>query len=190
MKKVITLHKRQQGYTLIIAIVLMLVMAFAAVAAIQTSGMDASINNQTLSRAQALQAAKGAINHCRTQLLTDKTLVKVIADTGVDGVSWMNSASWEPSNTNLNTLNTVPIFSTVQTSQIASTAPPPVCLIENVTTFTQDSSGPDPAGNNKDLVAYKITARGYSPNYTQDGSGTQLSGSQVWLQSVVIRMTI
>ena len=179
MKKMVTLNKRQQGYALVIAIILMLVMAFAALAAVQTSGMDSSINNNTRARVQALQAAEGAINYCRTQVLNGPVPVNIIADTGDDALSWMASGSW--SSSGVNVLNTVPVFSATQTSTLSTTAPNPFCLIENVTTFTRNNSG------GLMLVAYKITARGYSPNYQEDGTGTQLTGSQVWLQSIVVR---
>ena len=186
MKKVVTLNKRQQGYALVIAIILMLVMAFAALAAVQTSGMDNSVNNNTRARVQALQAAEGVMNYCRTQLLNgptaaNPTLMKVIADTGDDALNWMASGSWSSGNPMLNTLESMPIFTAAQTNTLSSAAPDPVCLIEDVTTFTQNNS----AGLM--LVAYKITARGYSPNYQEDGTGTQLTGSQGWLQSIVVR---
>ena len=184
MKKVVTLNKRQQGYALVIAIILMLVMAFAALAAVQTSGMDNSINNNTRARVQALQAAEGAMNYCRTQALDGPVPMNIIPDAGDEGLKWRAAGSWSSTNPMLNTLDTLPVFSNTQTSTLsalAPAAPKPVCLIENVTTFTQNNS----AGMM--LVAYKITARGYSPNYQEDGTGTQLTGSQVWLQSVVVR---
>ena len=180
MKKVMTLGKRQQGYALVVAIMLMLVMAFAALAAVRTSGMDNSINNNTRARVQALQAAEGAMNYCRTQVLNGPAPINIVADTGDDAVSWMASGSWLPGNPDLNTLS-ISIFTDTQTSTLQTTAPNPVCLIENVTTFSRNNSG------GLMLVAYKITARGFSPNYQEDLTGTQLTGSQVWLQTIVVR---
>lgn len=173
----------QQGYILVIALVLILVMAFSALSTARLAGVDNLVNSNTRSRVQALQAAESALAYCRSQLRLDGgSAVNIIADDGNEGLAWKDASTWGD-DSKINVVTPDKVFNALQTSTLKTGVTSPVCVIENVTTFTQNNSSLD-----QTVVAYKITVRGYSPNYTVDSSGTQVSGAQAWLQVVVARM--
>lgn len=185
MKLVIKISKNsaQQGFVLIIAMVLMVVMAFSAIAAVRVSGVDSLANENARTRAQAMQAAKTAVAFCKSEVFSNGPGLNIIEDSGNEGFEWKKAATWAEA-TKVNKLTQEKAFSDLQVSEIATTIRLPECVIENVTEFVQENSDKD-----QKIVAYKITARGYSPNYTADNTtGITTSGSQVWLQVVIARM--
>ena len=181
---VVVLKKKlkQEGFILVIALILMLVMVFAAVAAIRLSGLDNQANSNTRSKLQAIQAAETAISYCKTEVFSGTPGINVIADLEDEGFEWKKAEVWADAG-KINKLAQEDAFHSLQTDQIQTSIYLPECVIEDVSTFTQENSD-----KGQKVAAYKITARGYSPNYTADSSGVQVSGAQVWLQVVVARL--
>lgn len=177
MRKLST-YQHQQGVIIIIALVLMVAMAVSAVAVIRLSRMDELVNNNTRARTIALQSAQAALDYCRTRIFSNLSVVKIlpsVSDTN-EGTAWQTMSNWTADNTNQ-------IPTNYMGSEIAYRKFPD-CMIEDITPFINSNTPPEMELNK--FAGYRITARGFSPNYAQDGD-FQTAGSQVWLQVVVTR---
>lgn len=176
MKKLST-YQQQKGVIIIIALILMVAMAVSAVAAVRLSRMDELVNNNTRSRTMAQQSAQAALDYCRARVFTNLSTVNVlppVSDTD-EGTAWKTMGNWTAAKT-----NDLPAGYMGSITYTKS----PDCMIEDITPFI-NSNTPAEMAHNK-FIGYRITARGFSPNYAQDGD-FQTAGSQVWLQVVVTR---
>lgn len=154
----------------------MVVIAISSIAAIRLSGVDELVNSNTRAQALALNAAEAAINSCRRSVLAGTGSLKVQPSNGDndEGVLWRSMATWSD-NTRVNTITD---------TELNAYTTKPQCVIENITDFMEANSS-SPILERK-VIAYRITARGFSPNYRDNGS-FQTQGTQVWLQVIVGR---
>ncbi|RUS65931.1 hypothetical protein CUZ56_02531 [Saezia sanguinis] len=188
MKKTIRTHQ-QKGVILVIALVLMVVMAVTAVAAIRLSGVDELVNNNTRARAMATQAAESAMNFCKAGVFAG-TLSAASAPAGVTnlntytGTRWQTMSYWGGGNSGYHQLDLADLGGSMTGYTNADTRPD--CLIEDITAYVEFNSTSEVSGRRS--VAYRITTRGYSPNFTQDNNGLSKTGAQVWMQIVVGRV--
>lgn len=188
MKKTIQTH-RQKGVILIIALVLMVVMAVTAVAAIRLSGVDELVNNNTRARAMATQAAESAMSFCKAGVFAG-TLSAASAPGSVTnlntytGTRWQTMSNWGGGSSGYHQLSLADLGGSMTGYTNADTQPE--CLIEDITAYVEFNSTSEVSGRRS--VAYRITTRGYSPNFTQDSNGLSRTGAQVWMQIVVGRV--
>ena len=180
VRKICLFKQRQKGVILIITLVLMVVIALGAVASIRMSGVDEMVNNNTRSRITAMQAANAAIVDCRQRVFRSAQDMKVQTGGGGmtdEGTQWESIDNWKTSAGKINSVENG--FSTY-TANIR-----PQCMIEDITEFMAANSTND--NNVNQIVAYRITARGFSPNFQENGDGIQVRGSQAWQQVIVGR---
>ena len=176
VRKICLFKQRQKGVILIITLVLMVVIALGAVASIRMSGVDELVNNNTRSRITAMQAANAAIVDCRQRVFRSGQGVTVLTGVGGitdEGTQWQTIGNWAAAN-----INVVEAGFETYTDQ-------PQCMIENITEFMAANSTNDKDVNQ--IVAYRITARGFSPNFQENADGVQVRGAQAWQQVVVGR---
>lgn len=168
--------KHQHGVIMVIALILMVVIAISSVAAIRLSGVDELVNSNTRARTLALRAAESAINSCRSAVLAGTSGLKIRPSQGYDdeGIEWRAMATWSDASK----------VNTISDAELSSYTFRPQCVVEDITDFMEANST-SPVLERK-VVAYRITARGFSPNY-QDNGSYQTQGAQVWLQVVVGR---
>lgn len=170
VRKICRFKSQQQGVILIIALILMVVIALGTVASMRLSGSDELVNNNTRSRVLAMQAANSAIVTCRTGVFNTAANWNVQTSTD-EGTLWEDDSNWTASNI------------TVVSAGFGGYAPAiqPQCMIEDITEYMKTTT------DKEHIVAYRITAKGFSPNYTEDSSGIQIRGSQAWQQIIVGR---
>lgn len=153
----------QQGVALIVALV---VIGLTSVAVIRGSLNSDLVANNARVQSFATQSAQLALRYCESQLiLSDDDRVIEIQAAATPG-QWEDFDNWSAGGL----AETVPDdwIKTADSSIVAST--PPQCLAE---TSTLNAS------------VYIVTARGFSPDYSEDANGRTLTGSVVWLQSQV-----
>ena len=168
---------RQRGVSLIITLIMLVIIGLTAASAMRGAASSEQVVNSLRLQNLAQQYAEGSLRYCETQIgLADASRVatlreaQILAPTG-SVPSWQVTATWVGGATR---------FTTVPASQIRSADSSiipgtlPQCFAERATL---------PDGS----TAIIITARGFSPDYTANSTtGQTLTGSVVWLQSVVV----
>ena len=178
LRKVCLVKRQQKGVILIITLVLMVVIALGAVASVRMSGVDELVNSNTRSRIMAMQAANAAIVHCRQGVFRSAGTMNILMSSSYtdEGTQWQTIANWG----NAGSINSVGTGFDSYNATIR-----PRCMIENITEFMAANSTTDKDVNQ--IVAYRITARGYSPNFQENAGGIPVRGAQAWQQIVVGR---
>lgn len=178
---------RQAGVSLIIVLIMLVVIGLTSAAAIRNATSGEKVTNNIRLQNLAQQYAEAALRYCEAELLKPDGVAAPIGRLGTPLVEaniitvavgaatgWEQTATWigtggaSASKTPLPQLQVKSSDSSFKPSKL------PECVAEKQTMAD---------GN----LAYVITARGFSPDYTFDAStGKTTSGSVVWLQSTVL----
>lgn len=165
-----TRHHDQQGMTLLVALVMLLVIGLASAAVMRSSLNTDRVADNARLKTLASQAAQLALRYCETQVESSAPGLKIA--TVANPAHWLDGASWHGAGA---IATTVP--DSLMASKASSFTPDskPQCLAE----YTDTVSGVSATD------AVIVTARGFSPDYAESG-GLQTAGSVVWLQSTLI----
>lgn len=163
----------QQGVVLVIALVLIVVIALGAIVSIRASGVDEVIGTNTRARILAVQAANAAIRECRQQVFRSADALNVLPSSGFDdnGTKWTDIVNWQ----NTSNINPVELPDSSGTAE---------CMVEDIKDFMEKNATYDT--EERPIAAYRITARGYSPNYREENN-ISVQGAQAWVQVIVGR---
>lgn len=163
---------RQQGVTLIVALVMLVVIGLASAAVMRGSLTADTLANNARVQSLATQAAQLALRFCETQIerlpadwVTGFSIQTATA-TG-EAHHWETYDNWTSGGMAMDVPSTV-IASTNSTFTPSTL---PQCLAE----YSNDVTG---------VKTVIVTARGFSPDYAET-SGRQTAGSVVWLQSTL-----
>jgi Tfp pilus assembly protein PilX len=187
-------NAREQGVSLIIVLILMVVIGFTAAAAMRGATSSQRVTNNVRMDNMAQQYAEAALRYCEAQLqIPDgnvaplptrvnslRVAVIPVIDMTVAGTAgaWENPVSWTGAvnaGAAAATRTAVPA-SQYGTAALSSYQPAkaPECVVE-----IQTLSGATP------FTVTVVTARGFSTDYAADGDGNTVKGSVVWLQSIL-----
>jgi hypothetical protein len=176
---------RSKGVVLIIALILLAVIGISSALALRMSLFGDIVSQNLRAQNLALQAAELALKYCERQVATDPGSVPMLRIPGAV-VEWQVAANWDPG-------STVPVpEATLGTA--AGYRTPPQCLIRAFSADDYLPAGvPGPGSISSDnrgfssdyVVLHRITARGFSPDFSRDAEGEPVSGAEIWLQSVV-----
>ena len=170
-------NKQQKGIVLIVSLILLVVISLVAVVAIKGSVSSEQVSNNLRTNAVAMQAAETALRFCENQLLsgTPALIVNELALDGSEAVPslWETKSNWTALLSN--TATTAVTNSTNAAGRSLGTLP--LCMIERYPLVTLQG-GPT-------RESYLVTSRGFSPDYSVNGSGQVVSGNEVWLQSIL-----
>lgn len=165
-----------RGVSLIITLIMLVVIGLTASAVMRGSISSERVVNNMRSEALAQQYAEAALEYCEAQMnLPTASRVAGLQDGALTTVAvggatvWDNVASWKGGAAKA---VAVPL---ARLASVDSSFTPkaPECLVERQT--LADGS-----------LATVVTARGFSPGYTNDSTtGVTKSGSVVWLQSML-----
>lgn len=168
-----------RGVSLIIVLIMLVVIGLTGAASIRGAISTEKVVNNLRVEAQAQQYAEAGLRFCEAQMsmpsgsrtavvLRDQSLTPTVS---ITAASWQQTSTWLTTPTLVFTLNQDDVYNATNSTQ----APPqrPQCLVDRVTL----SNG---------SVSYVVTARGFSLDYSADGSGRTTSGSVVWLQSILV----
>lgn len=169
----------QQGIVLITALILLVVITLVALLAVQGSISGEQVSRNLRTNAIAAQAAETALRLCEDDVLRVTSTYVInpvpLLGTATFPVLWQTSANWD----NPLMANTVTAVFANSTDIAARTLPVlPRCMIEEYRLRTEGDTA---------RLSYVITARGFSADYRVNGTGQVVSGSSVWLQSILRR---
>lgn len=176
---------RQGGISLIIVLIMLVVIGLTSAAAIRNATSDERVTNNVRMQSLAQQYADAALRYCEAEL----------AKADVDRVATLQEANlvqtaFDPVNP------PVPAWNDPQTwigvgGASASRTTLPELQIKSASSSFKPTTLPQCVAEKQVLedtkLAYVVTARGFSPDYTSDaGTGATTGGSVVWLQSTLV----
>ena len=166
-------HRRrarpQRGVTLIVALVMLVIIGLTSAAVMRSAMSTDTVANNARVQTLAMQAAQIGLRYCESQVTLAAGLRAVtVHDAAVsEGAEmWRTFSNWHGKN---------PVVEEVPSELMASddssftVSRLPQCIV-------QKSTLPN---------TYIVTSRGFSPDYDDDSSGRTLTGSVVWLQSII-----
>lgn len=171
-------RQHSRGVSLIIVLIMMIIIGITAATAMRNATSEQRATNNMRVEASALQYAEAALRYCENEMkkasasrpsTLQNSNIYSSSGPGPTVSGWGDPATWTGSSGRASASRTEVPDSVIQDSASATGLPnqKPECVVENMTGYG--------------LV---ITARGYSPDYTKDGSGITTSGAVVWLQSI------
>ena len=154
-----------QGFSLIIAMLMLAVIGLASAAIMRNATSGDQVANSNRLQTQANQYAQLALRFCETQLALASGSRSVTLLPAATPGAWSVQRNWTAAGTNS--------AHTLAAAEIGSATQPrvaPQCLMEA-------SEVPN---------VYTVTARGFSADYRADpATGVTRSGSTVWLQATI-----
>lgn len=177
-------RSRSHGIVLVLALILLVVMTVSSVVAMRAATSSDMVSQNLRAQNLALQAAEIALRYCEGQIINNAaiTLLPAMSATIVD--EWRTEGNWGAS-------NKVPagfLGTSVSYDRV------PECIVRRLsyedvytatqialTTITPEQRGVS-AGN---VFIYRITARGFSPDYQRNAAGVSISGAEAWVQSTI-----
>lgn len=173
----------QQGVVLIVVLIMLVVIGLSS-AAVMRNALEADlISANVRSEHLATEAAQAALAFCETQVITTAITPRAISEAADKKQHWEDLAKWLAAPTATEGPFTPPNWDAEDTSAgksgsaqaIGASSNPPQCMAEYIAM----------AGATTTSIV-RITARGFTPDYTVDASTQQpASGSAVWVQSTL-----
>jgi Tfp pilus assembly protein PilE len=157
----------QRGVSLIIAMLMLVIIGIMSVTVMRSVTSTDQVTTGNRVQTQANQAAQMALRYCEDQLSAGAGTRVITIYAPATPAAWTLKPNWTTGGTEM--------AHTLAPGDIqggGANFPPvaPQCLAEIST-------------SNPSL--YTVTARGFSPDFRQDGNFATLSGSVIWLQSTV-----
>jgi hypothetical protein len=178
--------KETQGVVLATVLLLLLIASVSALAIlslVQQGQRSAQIGH---SHTLAFDAAQAALSHCETLALTEPAQILPTHGPSVAGVPtsyWEDPTSWRKGN-RATPLHAVPLQEPFfqANGMLPGPAQLPVCLLEcTVFSGLSPASTSVCAGPDEFVV---VTARGFSPDFSEDDSQRRIGGVSAWVQSI------
>jgi Tfp pilus assembly protein PilX len=177
----------QRGVSLLIVLIMLVIIGLTSAASLRSASSNERISNNFRMHALAEQYAEAALRYCETQLtLADGARMDSLKEaslrvfTGAAYPAWANPLTWTGAGGAFASLTSVP--EAVVTSADSAFKPTllPQCAVEKQSLALTLNGAPAGAAD-----VYVITARGFSTDYSASPQGVSLTGSVVWLQSLV-----
>ncbi len=162
---------KDHGVALPVVLVAMVALSFTALAAMKSAANTGQVAVNLTAQAQARESAHTAIRYCE-RILNEEPAAITVWPAPTDGAraAWAQASSWAGADVRA---ESVPWALLRSPAGEPAPAVAPQCLVESI-----PMKGPAAS-------VMLITARGFSPDFTQDAAGLPLSGAIVWEQAVV-----
>jgi len=157
---------QQKGVALMVALVMLVIIGLASVSIMRGALSSDLVANNTRVQALASQAAQIALRYCEDQTALPAPVITILPAAPAD--EWSTFGNWSDANKAF----AVPDDYMQSANSTFSYDTKPQCMAQ----LTAIGNPPQPA--------YKVTARGFSPDYSAVDGNTK-SGSVVWLQSTL-----
>jgi Tfp pilus assembly protein PilX len=173
--------------SLLIVLIMLVIIALTSAASLRSASSNERISNNFRMHALAEQYAEMALRYCETQLtLADGARVDSLKEaslrafTGTAYPAWANPLTWTGAGGASASLTSVPEALVSSADSAFKPTQLPQCAVEKQSlALTQNGVSAGAAD------VYVITARGFSTDYSASSQGVSLTGSVVWLQSLV-----
>lgn len=170
-------HRQERGISLIIVLFMLIIIGITAATSMRNATSGQRATNNLRVEASALQYAEAALRYCESELLKpDASRVATLREVYIPVTSfgpttsgWEDTATWTGSGGRASATRTAVADTAIKNS--TDTVLPnkkPECVVERMTGY-----------------GTVVTARGFSPDYTADGTGKTATGAVVWLQSFI-----
>jgi type IV pilus assembly protein PilX len=162
-------RREQRGVVLIVALLVLVIIGLMSASIMRGALSSDLIANNARVQTLASHAAQIALRYCEDQ--TTANVVTIHVEDAValeENHTWHTFTKWSDANI----VNDVPPDFLQSADSTFTPATAPQCIVQKVD-----------LGGGK--TVYQVTARGFSPDYSADEAGHTLTGSVVWLQSVV-----
>lgn len=180
---------KQRGVALVIALILLIVITIGSVVAMRSALFSDMVSKNMRAQNLAMQSAEMALRYCEQQVANNSIVLNVfeLNDPMVTN-EWQTMANWLPANGRVNTVPAAYLGTTIDYET------PPQCIVRRLSyleaygseALPADATKPEDRGMSPDyLFFFRVTARGFSPDFQRDASGNSISGAEVWLQSMV-----
>ena len=177
----------QRGVSLLIVLIMLVVIGLTSAASLRSASSNERISNNFRMHALAEQYAEAALRYCETQLtLADGARVDSLREaslrafTGAAYPAWANPLTWTGAGGAYASLTRVPEAFVASADSAFKPTQLPQCAVEKQSLALTQNGVPAGAAD-----VYVITARGFSTDYSASPQGVGLTGSVVWLQSLV-----
>ena len=172
---------RQNGISLIIVLIMLVIIGLTSAAALRNATSNERMTNNVRMQNLAQQYADAALRYCESELSkADAARVATLQETNIvstafgAATAWNRADTWVGAGGASGSLTTVPELQIKSSDSSFRPAVLPQCVAEKQA--LEDTK-----------IAYVVTARGFSPDYTADsGTGATTGGSVVWLQSTLV----
>jgi type IV pilus assembly protein PilX len=178
---------RQSGVSLVIVLIMLVIIGLTSASAIRNATSGEKVTNNIRLQNLAQQYAEAALRYCEAELGKSDSVaapigrsgtalaeanITTVAFGGVPG--WTNPVTWTGLGGASASKTVVPEARVKSADSAFRPNRLPECVVEKQTLADAN-------------LAYLITARGFSPDYTADAAtGRTISGSVVWLQSSIL----
>ena len=166
----------QRGASLIIVLIMLGVIALTSAASLRNASSNERVSNNFRMHALAQQYAEAALRYCEAQMtLADASRVNALKESnlfvtsGSTTPAWRKQGTWSVGSSAART--TVPEAFVVSSESAFKPGKLPDCVVEKQTL--------------DNATVYVITASGFSSDYTADGRGFKVTGSVLWLQTLL-----
>lgn len=177
----------QRGVSLLIVLIMLVVIGMTSAASLRSASSNERISHNFRMHALAEQYAEAALRYCETQLtLADGARVDSLKEaslrafTGAAYPAWANPLTWTGTGGASASLTSVPEAVVKSAESAFKPMQLPQCAVEKQSLALTLNGAPAGAAD-----VYVITARGFSTDYSASPQGASLTGSVVWLQSLV-----
>jgi len=168
---------RERGIVLLLVLILLVALSGAAIWAAKASISGAQVGNNLASSSTANELAELALRYCEDGVIrADNSFTTIpfpaAAASNPLPVAWQTLSNWKSPSTS---------FKVVPNAQLQDAlgrtpSPAPVCMIEEMRLAPIDM---------QPMQGFLITARGFSPDYTEASNGAITSGTDAWVQSMI-----
>lgn len=168
---------QEWGIVLLLVLMILVLISGTALWAAKSSISGEQLATNLRIRANVDALAELALRYCEDGLLKNNTaLIRLpsppSAVVGELPNAWQTLSNWKGAANQINTVS----FALLQDAQGRVPTLSPVCMIEEIRLAPIDTQR---------LQAFLVTARGFSPDYTEAGNGAITRGTDAWVQSVI-----
>ncbi|MCM5679659.1 hypothetical protein M8A51_08945 [Schlegelella sp. S2-27] len=181
-------RQSSRGVVLVIALILVVVIGVSSAVAIRTSLFGDMVSQNMRAQNLAFQSAELALRYCEGEvhrvIMAEEELGIAVIYGGTED-EWRNETNWEAA-------NAVPDDFLGDNLSYAVT---PQCMVKQINYLDAfGSASPKPDSKSpldqggfpvEEVKLFRITARGYSPDFRRDDDGLAVAGAMATVQSTI-----
>lgn len=176
----------QRGAVLAMALIFLVILALVGAFTMRGSIVGEQVSKNIRSSQVAAQAAESALRFCEDLVRSGQITLPQPLDENAARVptQWNDRANWTGNVTSDEfVLRTFSDSGQTAAAGMRALPTPPQCMVERMSLPPAEG---EPVKSFDGIIPWQITAVGYSADFARDASGNGSSGSEVWLQSILI----
>lgn len=167
--------ERQRGIVLVMSLIFLIILSLVILYGVRGTILGEQVAKNLQANETAAQAAETALRFCENEVLSASFSPILPIQ---NPPQWQDISNWSDDSKSF----AIPAAQLAETN-MRSLPVAPRCMVEMMDL-------PPAAGESAESVSFLrthlVTAVGYSADYEANGSGQGISGSEVWLQSILV----